>query len=128
MKGAVIRRRVGTVHAVDGISFDIREGETLGLVGESGCGKTTTIMEILDLTRPQAGTIVVLGKRHGQHDARRTGWRCAATCRSSSRIRWPRSTRGMPVGDILAEPLRTHGMGRATGAERGCASCCGSSA
>src|SRR5205807_9376801 len=60
-KGAVFRRQVGTVHAVDGISFDIREGETLGLVGESGCGKTTTIMEILDLMPPGAGTIVVLG-------------------------------------------------------------------
>ena len=44
MKGAVLRRKVGEVRAVDGVSFDIREGETLGLVGESGCGKTTTIM------------------------------------------------------------------------------------
>ena len=51
-KGAILRRRVGTVHAVDGISFDIREGETLGLVGESGCGKTTTIIEILNMVRP----------------------------------------------------------------------------
>ena len=49
----MLRRRVGTVRAVDGVSFDMREGETLGLVGESGCGKTTTIMEILNLVRPQ---------------------------------------------------------------------------
>ena len=62
MKGAVFKRRVGTVHAVDGISFDIREGETLGLVGESGCGKTTTLMEILELAAPQPGAIVVLGR------------------------------------------------------------------
>ena len=62
LKGGLLRRRVGTVHAVDGISFDIRERETLGLVGESGCGKTTAIMEILNLVKPQAGTIVVLGR------------------------------------------------------------------
>ncbi len=50
---------------MDGVSFDIREGETLGLVGESGCGKTTTIMEILNLEPPMAGSIEVLGTRHG---------------------------------------------------------------
>ena len=65
MKGAVLRRRVGTVHAVDGISFDIREGETLGLVGESGCGKTTTIMEILNLVRPDVGHDRRAGQGHG---------------------------------------------------------------
>jgi len=62
MKGAVFKRRVGTVHAVDGVSFDVRRGETLALVGESGCGKTTTLMEVLSLQGPQEGTIVVLGK------------------------------------------------------------------
>ncbi|MPZ29372.1 MAG: ATP-binding cassette domain-containing protein, partial [Micromonosporaceae bacterium] len=61
-KGAVIRRRVGTVHAVDGISFDIRQGETLGLVGESGCGKTTTLMQILELGAPMGGRVEVLGR------------------------------------------------------------------
>jgi len=61
-KGAVFRRRIGEVHAVDGISFSVRSGSTLGLVGESGCGKTTTIMQILELSGAEAGTIKVADK------------------------------------------------------------------
>src|SRR3546814_14634058 len=56
-KGGLISRRVGAVHAVDGISFDIRRGETLGLVGESGCGKSTTSQLLVRLLDPTAGTI-----------------------------------------------------------------------
>jgi len=53
----VIRRQVGAVHAVDGVSFDIHQGETLGLVGESGCGKSTTGRTILQLYKPTAGNV-----------------------------------------------------------------------
>lgn len=53
----VIRRQVGAVHAVDGISFDVYQGETLGLVGESGCGKSTTGRTILQLYKPTAGNV-----------------------------------------------------------------------
>ena len=51
-QGIIFQRKVGAVHAVDGISFAIRKGETLGLVGESGCGKSTTGRAILQLTSP----------------------------------------------------------------------------
>src|ERR671927_433308 len=53
----VIQRQVGAVRAVDGVSFDIKRGETLGLVGESGCGKSTTGRTILQLYRPTAGSV-----------------------------------------------------------------------
>jgi oligopeptide transport system ATP-binding protein len=54
----VFQRQVGAVHAVDGISFDVKRGETLGLVGESGCGKSTTGRTILQLYKPTAGDVL----------------------------------------------------------------------
>jgi peptide/nickel transport system ATP-binding protein len=114
LKGAVFKRRVGTVHAVAGVSFDIRDGETLGLVGESGCGKTTTLMEILELTRPQQGRIVVLG-----HDTAGVSPAERMAIRRDMQVVFqdplasldPRMT----VYDILAEPLRTHAARRPDG-------------
>ncbi|HET9770835.1 MAG TPA: ABC transporter ATP-binding protein [Acidimicrobiia bacterium] len=116
-RGAVFRRTVGTVHAVDGISFDIREGETLGLVGESGCGKTTTINEILSLAKPSDGRIVVLGRETGRMD-RET--RRAIRRDVSVVFQDPMASLDprLPVADILAEPLRTHGVARETRAAR----------
>jgi peptide/nickel transport system ATP-binding protein len=110
MRGAILRRRVGSLRAVDGVTFDIRQGETLGLVGESGCGKTTTIMQILELARPQSGTVVVLG-------------RDTATMTPEDRFRVRRDVQvvfqdpmasldpRLPVGEIIGEPLETHGIG-----------------
>src|SRR5699024_317331 len=51
MKGSVLKRRVGTVHAVNGLTFDVTEGETFAIVGESGCGKSTTLLAIMDLAK-----------------------------------------------------------------------------
>jgi peptide/nickel transport system ATP-binding protein len=108
-RGAVFRRMIGTVRAVDGISFEIREAETLGLVGESGCGKTTTLTEILRLARPTGGRIEVLGKdtagldRRGRRDIRQD---LSVVFQDPMASLDPR----MPVGDILAEPMSAYGM------------------
>src|SRR5262245_60809042 len=56
-RGLLFQRQVATIRAVDGVSFSIRKGETLGLVGESGCGKSTTGRAILQLHRPTSGSV-----------------------------------------------------------------------
>src|SRR4051794_4377316 len=60
-KGIILQRTVGAVKAVDGVSFNIKKGETLGLVGESGCGKSTTGRAILQLYRPTSGHVLFHG-------------------------------------------------------------------
>ncbi|MDO5032924.1 ABC transporter ATP-binding protein [Corynebacterium sp.] len=61
IKGAILKRRVGTVHAVKGVSFTVHQGECFAIVGESGSGKTTTLLEIMDLNPPKGSRIVVNG-------------------------------------------------------------------
>jgi len=117
VKGAFLRRRVGTVHAVDGITFDIREGETFGLVGESGCGKTTTILEILNLAKPLRGVIIVLGRdtaSMSSDDRFKTRRDLQVVFQDPMASLDPR----LPIGDILAEPLAAHGVAPEKRAQR----------
>ncbi|MGH3827444.1 MAG: dipeptide ABC transporter ATP-binding protein [Pseudonocardiaceae bacterium] len=109
LKGAVVKRRVGWVYAVSGVDLDIREGETLGLVGESGCGKTSTLLEIMNLRPPRRGSIRLGGVDVAQprgRDARRQLRRTLhMVFQDPMGALDPRLT----VFDILAEPLRAVG-------------------
>ncbi|MFC7058636.1 ABC transporter ATP-binding protein [Halovenus salina] len=105
----LLRRQVGTVKAVDGVSFDVHRGEAFGLVGESGCGKSTTALSILQLEEPTGGEVLFdgepisdLGKRELRQYRRQV----------QLVLQDPESAFNdrMTIAETVAEPLRVHGM------------------
>ena len=108
-RGGVFRSATGSVRAVDGVDFTIHRGETLGLVGESGCGKTTTGRCVLQLERPTSGQIVFEGADItglSQQDLRQVRRRMQVIFQDPYSSLNPRMT----VGEILAEPIKVHGI------------------
>jgi peptide/nickel transport system ATP-binding protein/oligopeptide transport system ATP-binding protein len=113
-RGILFQRQIGAVHAVDGVSFDIFEGETLGIVGETGCGKSTTARLIMRLLDPTSGTIEYRG-----HDIAHRGRKAMKPMRRDMQMIFqdpysslnPRKT----VGSIIADPFRIHGLDQGEG-------------
>lgn len=91
-QGIVFRKQIGAVKAVDGVDFALHRGETLGIVGESGCGKSTVAKMLVNLEKPTAGRSASRARTSPACRARPSR-RCGATSRWSSRTRTPPSTR-----------------------------------
>ncbi|GGV01966.1 dipeptide ABC transporter ATP-binding protein [Streptomyces spectabilis] len=106
-QGIVLKKQVGAVKAVDGVDFDLRRGETLGIVGESGCGKSTVAKMLVNLERPTAGAI----RFKGEDIAGLTGRALKAVRRNIQMVFQDPYTSlnpRMTVGDIIGEPYEIH--------------------
>ncbi|MBN2046276.1 MAG: dipeptide ABC transporter ATP-binding protein [Anaerolineaceae bacterium] len=110
VKGGILQRTVANVQAVDGVSFSIREGETLSLVGESGCGKTTVGHTMLKLLEPTSGEVYFRGQpvfSTPERDMKQLRRQMQIVFQDPYGSLDPR----LPVGESIAEGLKIHGIG-----------------
>jgi peptide/nickel transport system ATP-binding protein len=111
VRTGLLRRTSGHVRAVDGVSLTLDAGETLSLVGESGCGKTTTVMQLLELASPEEGRVSVLGRdvaSLGRDDRKHLRREVQVVFQDPVASLDPR----LPVSDLIGEPLRAFGVAR----------------
>ena len=117
IRAGVFRRQVGSVKALSDVTLDVYQNETLGVVGESGCGKTTLGRSILRLVEPTSGTVM-----YGDEDVTTASRRRLRHLRASLQMVFqdpyaslnPR----LPIGDTVSEPMRIHGVGKKEARER----------
>jgi peptide/nickel transport system ATP-binding protein/oligopeptide transport system ATP-binding protein len=111
IRAGFLRRTIGHVHALNGVSFDLLPNETLGIVGESGCGKTTLGRSILRLTEPNSGSVLLHGENvrdANSRDLRKIRKQMQIVFQDPYASLNPR----MPVNEIVGEPLAVHGVRR----------------
>ncbi len=109
LAGVILKQQVGSIRAVDGVSFTVRRGETLGLVGESGCGKSTTGLAILRMVPVSEGRIVFEGEDITDHD--RAAMRpIRARMQMVYQDPYGSLDPRMTIGDSVGEPLVVHGL------------------
>ncbi|MBI5290134.1 MAG: ABC transporter ATP-binding protein, partial [Chloroflexi bacterium] len=115
--GLLFQRKIADVKAVDDISFFVKKGETLGLVGESGCGKSTTGRAILQLYKPTAGSVNFAGTeltKLGAGEMRRMRRKMQMIFQDPYASLNPR----MSIGSIIGEPLQIHGLAKGSKARK----------
>ena len=119
VRGGVFAAKIGDVRAVDGVSFSVKEGETLGLVGESGCGKSTLGRAIMRLETPTDGRVFFEGKDMA-HASKAELFRLRRDVQVIFQDPYSSLNPRMTVGQIIAEPTLVHGLvpNRAAAAER----------
>ncbi|GIH78530.1 ABC transporter ATP-binding protein [Planobispora longispora] len=106
-RGVLVRKQIGAIRAVDGVSFDLRRGETLGIVGESGCGKSTLAKLLMGLERPTSGSVRIKGREIA--DAKESELkRVRRTIQLVMQDPYTSLNPRMTVGDIVGEPYEIH--------------------